>query len=173
MKLTIPDSFIPIFRTNHAGETGAVYIYKAILMISRDKDVIDFSKKHLRTEKDHLLLIEEVLEKKNRSKLIYIWKIAGFLTGFIPSLIGKKFIFATIFYVESFVEKHYQEQIEMIKNKKKYSQLKNVIKKLQDDEISHKNEALLEAKNFNIGHKIWGKLIESGSKMAVNISKKI
>ena len=105
--------------------------------------------------------------------MIYIWKIAGFLTGFIPSLIGKKFIFATIFYVESFVEKHYQEQIEMIKNKKKYSQLKNVIKKLQDDEISHKNEALLEAKNFNIGHKIWGKLIESGSKMAVNISKKI
>ena len=65
-----------------------------------------------------------------------------FLTGFIPSLIGKKFIFATIFYVESFVEKHHQEQIEMIKNKKKYSQLKNVIKKLQDDEISHKNEAL-------------------------------
>ena len=64
MKLTIPDSFIPVFRTNHAGETGAVYIYKAILMISRDKDVIDFSKKHLRTEKDHLLLIEEVLEKK-------------------------------------------------------------------------------------------------------------
>ena len=173
MKLIIPKSFIPIFRTNHAGETGAVFIYKAILMISRDKDVISFAKKHLSTEKDHLLLIEDVLEKKDRSKLIFFWKISGFLTGFIPSLLGKKFIFATIFFVESFVERHYQEQINMFNNNRKYSQLKKVIKKLQDDEVSHKNEALMEAKKFNNFHKIWGKIIERGSSIAVSMSKKI
>ena len=173
MQLNIPQAFIPIFRTNHAGETGAVFIYKAILLITRDKDVIIFAKKHLKTEKDHLLLIENVLKKQYRSKLIFLWKIAGFLTGFIPSLLGKKFIFATIFYVESFVEKHYQEQIEVIKNNRKYSQLRKIIKKLQDDEISHKNEALLEGKNFNKFHKFWGWFIEVGSAIAVSISKKI
>ena len=172
MQLNIPKSFIPIFRTNHAGETGAVFIYKAILMISKDKDVITFAKKHLRTEKDHLLLIEKILQKRDRSKLIFFWKIAGFLTGFIPALIGKKFIFATIFFVESFVERHYQEQIKMMNNRK-YLKLKEVIKKLQDDEISHKNEALLEAKKFNIFHKTWGRVIEFGSLVAVGISKKI
>ena len=67
MKLTIPDFLISSFRTNHAGETGAVYIYKAILMVSRDHEVLDFSKSHLKTESEHLRMIEEILEKKNRS----------------------------------------------------------------------------------------------------------
>ena len=64
MKLTIPDSFIPVFRTNHAGETGAVYIYKAILMISRDKDVIDFSKNTLEQKKIICCLLRKCLKKK-------------------------------------------------------------------------------------------------------------
>ena len=54
MKLTIPDFLISSFRTNHAGETGAVFIYKAILMVSRDHEIIDFSKNHLKTESEHL-----------------------------------------------------------------------------------------------------------------------
>ena len=70
MKLTIPDFLIPSFRTNHAGETGAVFIYKAILMVSRDHEVIDFSKNHLKTESEHLRMIEDILEKKFRSKLV-------------------------------------------------------------------------------------------------------
>mgnify|MGYP002031928958 CR=1 FL=1 len=120
MKMNIPENLIPMFRSNHAGETGAVYIYKAILFVSRDKDVIKFAKKHLLTESEHLKLIENVLEKRKRSKLIFLWKIAGFLTGFIPSIFGKDFIFATIFYVESFVEKHYQVQIDFLERKKKF-----------------------------------------------------
>tara|TARA_Y100000766_G_scaffold202316_1_gene174367 strand:+ start:846 stop:1367 length:522 start_codon:yes stop_codon:yes gene_type:complete len=173
MKLTLPKSFIPLFRTNHAGETGAVYIYKAILLVSKDKDVVDFSKKHLKTESDHLSIIEEILEEGDRSKLIFLWKIAGFLTGFIPSFLGKNFIFATIFYVESFVEKHYQDQIDMIDKNKEFLELKNLIKKLQEDEVSHKNEAFFEATNFNKFQKTWGKFIEYGSSIAVSISKKI
>ena len=103
VNFTLPKFMIPMFRTNHAGETGAVFIYKAILLVSRDKNIIDFSKKHLKTESKHLQLIESILDKKDRSKLIFLWKLLGFLTGLIPSLIGKKFIYATIFYVESFV----------------------------------------------------------------------
>ena len=52
MKLTIPDFLIPSFRTNHAGETGAVFIYKAIQMVYRDCEVSDFSKCHLKTDSE-------------------------------------------------------------------------------------------------------------------------
>ena len=57
----IPNIIIPDLRTNHAGETGAVYIYKGILLVSKDKEVIEFSKNHLLTEKNHLELIENIL----------------------------------------------------------------------------------------------------------------
>ena len=169
----IPSYLIPFLRTNHAGETGAVYIYKAILLISKDNEVVNFAKKHLKTETEHLLLIEKILEMRHRSKLIPLWKIAGFLTGFIPSLFGKKTIFATIYFVESFVENHYQDQIDMLDSSQKHKQIRNLLKTLQDDEISHKEEAIFEAKKFNKLQKIWGKFIETGSSLAVKISMKI
>ena len=168
--LQIPSDLIPFFRTNHAGETGAVYIYKAILYVSKNKDIVNFATNHLKTESEHLKLIENILEKRHRSKLIFLWKIAGFATGLIPSLFSKKFVFATIFYVESFVEKHYQEQIDMLGSKSKNNELKKFLKKLQEDEISHKDDAILEVSKFSYFHKIWGQIVGMGSAFAVKIS---
>ena len=88
-------------------------------------------------------------------------------------MISKRFVFATIYYVESFVEKHYQQQLEILKNKKKYTKLEKFIKKLQDDEVDHKDEAMLGASNFNRIHEIWGSIIGFGSELAVRLSKKV
>lgn len=170
--MKIPNFLIPAFRTNHAGETGAVYIYKGILLISRDKSIIEFSKNHLKTESTHLQIIEKILDKENHSRLIFLWKILGFLTGFIPALLGKKFIYATIFSVESFVEKHYQEQINLITNKN-YNDIKKLLNELMHDEIHHKEEALEKVKGLNCIHNFWGQLVKIGSISAVKISRLI
>ena len=45
-------------RSDHAGEVGAVYIYKGILKIAKDPELVNFSKRHLATEESHLLKIE-------------------------------------------------------------------------------------------------------------------
>ncbi len=167
----IPEFLIPFFRTNHAGETGAVFIYKGILKVSKDHDIVSFSKKHLITESEHLMIIEGLLPKKHYSKLINLWKFMGFITGYLPSLLGKNFIYATIFAVESFVEKHYQHQIYLLSDKEEYQELTNLIKKLMHDEIDHKKEAYEKLQKFNLAHKIWGKLVGFGSMSAVMISK--
>ena len=41
------------------------------------------------------------------------------------------------------------------------------------DEVDHKEEALEKIEHFNIAHRIWGKLVEFGSILAVKISKVI
>ena len=171
LNFTLPKFMIPIFRTNHAGETGAVFIYKAILLVARDKNIIDFSKKHLKTESKHLHLIESILDKKDRSKLTFLWKLAGFLTGLVPALIGTKFVYATIFYVESFVERHYQDQIDMLGNKKKFKNLSIFIKNLQDDEVDHKDEAFINTAEIGFIHSLWGFIVGKGSSLAVRLSK--
>ena len=170
-KIKIPIFLVPFFRTNHAGETGAVFIYKGILKIAKDKEIVNFSKKHLITESDHLKIIEELLPKKYESKLINLWKFLGFVTGYLPSLLGKNFIYATIFAVESFEEKHYQEQIDLISNEKKYKDISNLISKLMHDEVEHKVEALEKMQKFNLAHKIWGRIVQLGSISAVKVSK--
>ncbi len=171
--LLIPNYLLPHFRSNHAGETGAVCIYKGILTVSRDPKIRKFSVKHLTTETEHLKLVEQILEKKNVSKLIIFWKLAGFLTGFIPALLGKNFVYATIFYVESFVEKHYQEQINILSKKRDQIKLQKMIFKLMNDEISHKEESLINVSKLGLVHKMWGFIVTVGSKLAVGISKKI
>ena len=169
----IPNIIIPDLRTDHAGETGAVFIYKGILLVSKEKEIIEFAKNHLLTEKKHLELIEKILPNNEKSKLLFLWKFLGLLTGLIPALIGKKLIYVTIFFVESFVEKHYDEQILKLRKKKKSTELIHLLEMLKNDEVSHKEDSLKRFGKLNFLLKIWGNIIEIGSRTAVLISYKI
>ena len=169
----IPNVILPDLRTDHAGETGAVFIYKGILLVSKDKEIIEFANNHLLTEKKHLELIEEILPDSEKSKLLFLWRFLGLLTGLIPALIGKKFIYATIFFVESFVEKHYNEQILKLKKNKKSVELIQLLEKLKNDEISHKEDSLKRFGKLSLLLRIWGNIVEIGSRTAVSISYKI
>ena len=43
--MLIPNIIVPDLRTDHAGETGAVFIYKGILSVSKDKEIIEVANK--------------------------------------------------------------------------------------------------------------------------------
>lgn len=170
-------------RSNHAGETGAVYIYKGALQASKivpnniSEKAINFSKEHLETEKEHLYLFNKLFETENyKSKLIPLWRISGYSLGFFPTLFfGDRGLFLTVGAVETFVEKHYSEQIKRNKNYPETIKLLNVC---CNDEILHKEQANLFFNNINNfkNNKIiflWKKIIEKGSSVAVSICKKI
>ena len=169
----IPNVIIPDLRTDHAGETGAVFIYKGILLVSKDKEIIEFAENHLLTEQKHLELIEKLLPDNEKSKLLFLWKFLGLLTGLVPALFGKKFIYATIYYVESFVEKHYDEQILKLRKRKNSLKLIQFLETLKNDEVSHKEDSLKRFGKLSFLLKIWGKIVEIGSKTAVSISYRI
>ena len=160
-------------RSDHAGEVGAVYIYKGILSIAKDPDLVEFSTRHLETEKEHLRKIEEILPSSKRSKLVGIWKIAGYLLGFLPSLFGPRIVFATIEAVESFVEDHYEEQLNYLRAQDNPDHvLINLLQSCQDDEIEHKNESAIK-KKFTPGIllNLWMKIVGWGSSSAVKVAK--
>lgn len=160
-------------RSDHAGEVGAVYIYKGILSIAKDPALVEFSKRHLETEKEHLRKIEEVLPVSKRSKLVGIWKVAGYLLGFLPSLFGPRIVFATIEAVESFVEDHYEEQLKYLRAQNDPDQaLIDLLQSCQDDEIEHKNESAIKKRStpgFLLN--FWMKIVVWGSSSAVKVAK--
>ena len=160
-------------RSDHAGEVGAVYIYKGILSIAKDPALVEFSKRHLETEKEHLRKIEEVLPVSKRSKLVGLWKVAGYLLGFLPSLFGPRIVFATIEAVESFVEDHYEEQLKYLRAQNDPDQaLINLLQSCQDDEIEHKNESAIKKRStpgFLLN--FWMKIVGWGSSSAVKVAK--
>ena len=160
-------------RSDHAGEVGAVYIYKGILSIAKDPALVEFSNRHLETEKEHLRKIEQILSPSKRSKLVGIWKIAGYLLGLLPSLFGPRIVFATIEAVESFVEDHYEEQLKYLRAQNDPDQaLINLLQSCQDDEIEHKNESAIKKRStpgFLLN--FWMKIVGWGSSSAVKVAK--
>ena len=159
-------------RSDHAGEVGAVWIYKGILATSKDSKLIDFAQRHLATEEGHLNKINSIFPASERSKLVPIWKIAGFLTGALPSLINPKAVYATIEAVETFVDKHYQEQIEKLQDKPDDIETLKILQKCQQDECEHRDEAaLLFNGKSNPAFQFWAHLVGKGSSFAVKLAK--
>ena len=74
-------------RSDHAGETGAVYIYKGIRAVARwrqDAELLAFARQHGDTEAEHLHLMEDWLPAERRSRLLVPWRMAGWMTGRCP-----------------------------------------------------------------------------------------
>jgi demethoxyubiquinone hydroxylase (CLK1/Coq7/Cat5 family) len=100
-------------RSDHAGETGAVAIYKGAqwaMSLSPAKyssDATQFVQEHVVTEQGHLDMIAKLLDPADRSKLLPAWRVAGWCLGALPTLVSEKALFCTVEAVETFVELHY------------------------------------------------------------------
>ena len=159
-------------RSNHAGETGAVYIYRGILSVSKDERVRTFAREHLATEENHLELISNELPVRHHSVFLPLWKLAGYLTGAIPSLFGSNAVYATIDAVETFVGEHYLEQIDRLQAEASYPELRTLLEKCRDDEIDHRDEARVATSTGNSPFlRGWRWLVEKGSKYAVILAR--
>ena len=161
-------------RSDHAGETGAVWIYRGLLMVSRDAGVREFAKRHLATEQDHLDKIKAVLPWPQRSRLLPGWRVAGFATGALPALFGPRAVYATIAAVETFVDQHYQHQIDKLEQQPEHADLLALMRQCQQDECEHRDEALaLQNQPPGWLLRAWCKLVGSGSSTAVALARRI
>ena len=74
------------------------------------------AKEHEKCEIKHLIVMESLVRDSNKSKLLILWKVMGFILGFFPSLFGYKRFCVSIHAVETLVNSHSADQIEYLKN---------------------------------------------------------
>lgn len=171
----LPAQVLTDLRTDHAGEIGAVGIYQGILRVSRDFQLRAFAKAHLATEKKHLSQIEAWLIPAQYSRLLPVWRLAGFMTGALPALFGPRFVYATIEAVETFVNHHYEEQIRTLRSHPELSALRKTLVCCQADEIAHRDEAATAqgATSPGLMLRAWCALVGVGSRAAIALSRHI
>ncbi|MGV3470027.1 demethoxyubiquinone hydroxylase family protein [Limnobacter sp.] len=168
----LPPTLVADIRTDHAGETGAVWIYKGILAVSRNPEIRAFASEHLQTEQRHLNAMNELLPVFRRSWLLVPWRLAGFITGALPALFGKESVYRTIAAVETFVNLHYQEQIDKLNALGTHPALKAQLIEFQLDECAHRDEAAAKTtKPGGLIARLWVGAIGSGSKVAVTLAR--
>ncbi|WP_200305870.1 demethoxyubiquinone hydroxylase family protein [Paracraurococcus ruber] len=161
-------------RSDHAGETGAVMIYRGILAAARDPAIRDFATRHLATESEHLRLLDALLAPGQRSLLLPVWRVAGFLTGFLPALAGPRATYATIEAVETFVDHHYEEQIAKLGREGEEGALRRLLETCQAEEVHHRDEAAaLGGASAGPLLRAWARLVGTGSAAAVSAARRI
>jgi len=162
-------------RSDHAGETGAVMIYRGILARATDPAIRAFATAHLATEAEHLRLLEAMLAPGQRSVLLPIWRVAGFLTGWLPALFGRRAVYATIEAVETFVDHHYAEQIARLGHAGEEGALRRLLETCQGEEVHHRDEAAAALGGAARGPllRAWGFVVGSGSAAAVAAARRV
>jgi ubiquinone biosynthesis monooxygenase Coq7 len=160
-------------RSDQAGETGAVWIYRGVLATKPQPALRQFCLQHLATEQQHLAEMNALLAPQARSVLLPIWRVAGFLTGFLPACLGERSVYLTVAAVETFVQSHYQQQI-MHAELNRYPKIKEKLAAFMQDEIEHKDEASsLAGGPPGAWAKRWCVLVGVGSEVAVKLARRM
>ena len=171
----LPASVLADLRTDHAGETGAVFIYLGILQFTRNQALRVFAEHHLATEQSHLRHIESWLPKAHYSYLLPLWRLAGFLTGALPALVGPRAVYVTIQAVETFVNQHYDDQVRALASMPALVKLRQVLLECQNDEVAHRDQAAdaLGQEKIGLLLRFWSVLVGAGSQAAVAVCRHI
>jgi len=180
--------------SDHAGETGAVYIYRgarsALALRARsshdagDDAAAAFCKEHEKTEAHHLKAIERLADGDARTSLIPLWKVAGYMLGFAPTAVfGANGLYATVNHVERFVVDHYESQIARLQD---YSlqrsnddvrALVDVLRECQADEAHHRDDAASRVIVADSSSRslvdAWGVVVHQGSRAAAEVARHV
>ena len=177
MKKTNKKKIEEFIRVDHAGERGAIKIYEGQLLalntIVKNEELKKKIEEMQIHEREHCDYFEKEIKRRNikPTKFLPLWDLLGVGLGFGSTLIGKKAAMLCTASVEEVIDKHYQNQINQLKNDEK--ELKSKIIKFRDDELHHKNIAYREGATKEGFYSIMDKIIKTGSKIAIGISEKI
>ena len=177
MKKTNKNKIEEFIRVDHAGERGAIKIYEGQLLalntIVKNEELKKKIEEMQIHEKEHCDYFEKEIKRRNikPTKFLPLWDLLGVGLGFGSTLIGKKAAMLCTASVEEVIDKHYQNQINQLKNDEK--ELKSKIVKFRKDELQHKDMAYEEGATKEGFYSIMDKIIKTGSKIAIGISEKI
>lgn len=170
----LPADMVADLRSDHAGETGAVAVYRGMLWASRHPDIQELARRHLQTEQEHLEVMNALLPPLRRSWLLPLWRLAGWVTGVLPALAGPPAVYATVAAIETFVDKHYQDQLDRIAGRPEAATLQRLLSDCRNDEREHLEEAsnkLVAAPGWGV--RAWCRAIGAGSMIGVWLTRRI
>jgi len=185
-----PDWMKKEMASNHAGEVGAVNIYRGantalwmrsfIFLSPAEMELKKFCARHLPAEEDHLRWILGAMPSSNSSWLIPLWHLSGRLLGFVAGICGPRIFYVVTETVETFVEKHYNHQIKLLEDDndltpEERQETHELLTAACADEVHHKEEAAGFASHFQprFYDPVIRAIVDIGSSSAASAAKYI
>ncbi len=166
-----------MLRVDHAGELGAVHIYRgqrAVLEGAASRASLTERLAVMESqEARHLARLDALLlEGRVRPTVMApLWRLAGFALGAGTALIGERAVHACTEAVESVIEAHYADQIAEIGSRE--PDLAAELGDFRDEELEHRDEALAGGARDAVGYPLLAAVIRAGCRAAIRISEKL
>lgn len=166
-----------MLRVDHAGELGAVHIYRgqrAVLGAARGRDGLAAELEAMEAhEARHLARFEVLLsERRARPSLLApLWRAAGFALGAGTALMGERAAHACTDAVESVIEGHYAGQVAELEASE--PALAGEIAQFRDEELAHQAQAVAGGARDAPGARLLTAVIGAGCRAAIRIAERL
>lgn len=166
-----------MIRVDHAGEYGAVQIYRGQRAVFARIEGKSHAAKLIAEmeagEQEHLKTFDRLIAERGvRPTLMApVWRVAGFGLGAMTALLGEQAAHACTEAVEEVIEEHYGRQSEELEGVDR--ELKHVVDKFRAEEIAHKETAIDQGARHAPGYPVLSAVIKFGCRAAIRISEKI
>ena len=167
-----------MIRVDHAGEYGAVQIYKgqrAVFSRLPSKARIAGQLKAMEADEQHHLdaFDDHIRAGLARPTLMGpVWDAAGFALGAVTALMGERAAHACTEAVESVIEGHYGKQVEELTLMGETG-LAEQFAQFQAEEVEHKDLAVDEGAKDALGYPLLSAAITAGCHTAIAVTERV
>lgn len=166
-----------ILRVDHAGEYGAVHIYRAQRAVfegRQGKAAIAADMAEMQSQEAvHLARFDALLnaERVRPTVLIPLWRLAAIALGTGTALMGEKAAHACTEAVEDVIEKHYADQIAELSDND--PELAAELTVFRDEELAHHDHAIENGSREAPAYRLLSAVIKAGCRAAIKISERV
>jgi 3-demethoxyubiquinol 3-hydroxylase len=132
-----------IIKVNHAGEHGAIRIYRSQIAIARWRcpDVVPELEEMLAHEISHRARFADAMPSRHAKpcRMLFLWGVGGRLLGVGTALVGRNAIWACTAAVEEAVHRHLNDQLAFLSSRDQ--ELYALIDSIKTEELSHLDHA--------------------------------
>ena len=150
-----------IVRVNHAGEYGAIRIYRAQISVARRlfPDIAHDLGEMLEHEIRHCAVFSAAMpaRRSRPCRLISLWSTGGALLGFLTALTGRQGIWTCTAAVEAAVHRHLDDQLGFLATRDR--DLHNAIRNIRVEELFHLHHAEMQLQPPGLYHRALRTLI--------------
>lgn len=166
-----------MLRVDHAGEYGAVAIYRGQQAVFRrnakTREIADQLKEMEAEEQKHLDAFDRLLVERHVRPTVMnpLWGVAGYGLGVVTALIGEKAAHACTEAVENVIEQHYAAQAQEVAEEE--PELAATFAEFREDELQHRDTAVEQGAHEAPAYGLLSRVITAGCHAAIKITEKI
>ncbi len=170
---SLQDSVARIVRVDHAGEYGAVRIYKGQLSVLGNGRHGDTLRHMLAQEEEHLRRFSGLIADRRvrPTAMLPLWHLAGYALGAATARLGERAAMACTVAVEEAIDEHYRAQIVELGNDE--PELASTIEQFRAEELEHRDIGLANEAELTPGYKMLAAAIKLGCKIAIKVSERV